>query len=192
METMPLDGALDSIPTLLGLFVTIMPDCLLYDSWMRVPDTWTPEEVASYFGDLIRSNRAGLKALRSWTEEMQVTIEASEHLLVLREVGEQFVIGFVFARNTPLGLVRLHISELMTMIEEHLPSSARISRPRAQLIMDFLERYAPDPHAVIMRVALMTGIPPAELREGDDFTQEQTDMIEEAAKRILGIDQLAL
>lgn len=49
------------IPALRGAFVTAMPDCLLFDSWSREQEDWTVEDVASYFGDLVRANREGLR-----------------------------------------------------------------------------------------------------------------------------------
>lgn len=76
-----LQKAIDNVDFLHGVFVTMMPDCLLYDSWMKSDFDWVAEDIASYFGDLLRANREALKALQSWSSQMQVTIECGDRLL---------------------------------------------------------------------------------------------------------------
>ena len=60
------------------------------------------------------------------------------------------------------------------------------------LPLEFLDRYAPDPHAVLLRVALRTGIPLESLRAAEGLSVEETGRLEESACRLLGLKQLNL
>ena len=167
-----------------------MPDCLLYNSWLRDGESWSPDDVASYFGDLIRANREGLKALSSWSSELQVTIESGELLLVLQEINPDFVCASVFDRAAPLGMVRLHVKRLVAQIRESLPEFEIEKRPRAVRLVEFLKRYAPDPHAVLLRVALRTGIRLEVLERPETLEDDQVSLLEAASKQILGLEEL--
>lgn len=180
------------VPSLRALFVTAMPDCLLFDSWVRAEETWVAEEAASYFGDLVRANREGLKALKSWSTEMQVTIESHDVLLVLRELRGDFVVTFVFQREAPLGMVRMHTRKLLERLDAVLPQLELKSRPQGVRVKEFLEKYAPDPHAALSRAALRTGIPVEQLRKPEGLTVEQQHLFEETVKDILGLDHLSV
>jgi predicted regulator of Ras-like GTPase activity (Roadblock/LC7/MglB family) len=187
-----LEQAVAEVPQLIGVFITAMPDSLLFASWVKPGNDWSAEDVASYFGDLVRSNRQALKALGSWSSEMQVTIESAERLVVLRELTEDFVCGCIFERNAPLGMVRLHLKRLLERITQALPKVQVEDRPRAVRILDFLDRYAPDPHAVIMRVALRSGLTLDQLKSPTTLSAADTQKLEETACRILGVQQLSL
>jgi len=186
-----LESAVADVPSLRAVFITAMPDCLLYEAWVREEhNDWAVEDVASYFGDLVRANRHGLKALGSWSSEMQTTIESADMLVVLKEITSDFVCGCVFERNAPLGMVRLHLKRLLERILSQLPSVQQEERPRGVRIVEFLDRYAPDPHAVLLRVSLRTGIPLELLKEAESLTQDQIARVEESACRLLGLKQL--
>jgi len=187
-----IEQAVEEIPQLIGIFVTAMPDSLLFSSWVRQGTEWSAEDVAAYFGDLIRSNRQGLKALGSWSSEMQVTIESAESLVVLRELSADFVCGCVFERSAPLGMVRLHLKRLLERIAHALPKVEAEDRPRGTRIMEFLDRYAPDPHAVMLRVSLRAGISLDELRTPGALSSDQIRRLEDTACKILGVTQLSL
>ncbi len=191
MNPSKLEDAVEGVTALRGLFITLMPDCLLYDSYLRPGTDFVAEDVASYFGDLVRANREGLKSLRSWSQDMQVTIESADTLVVLKELRGDFVASFVFDRDTPLGMVRLFVRKLLDRLETSLPETQVTERPRAVRALEFVERYAPDPHATLMRVALKSGLTMERLRSRDDLDDVAADRIEEAAKDILGLDQLA-
>jgi predicted regulator of Ras-like GTPase activity (Roadblock/LC7/MglB family) len=187
-----IEQAVEEIPQLIGIFVTAMPDSLLFSSWVRQGTEWSAEDVAAYFGDLIRSNRQGLKALGSWSSEMQVTIESAESLVVLRELSADFVCGCVFERAAPLGMVRLHLKRLLERITHALPKVEAEDRPRGTRIMEFLDRYAPDPHAVMLRVSLRAGIALDDLKSPAVLSSDQVRRLEETACKILGVNQLSL
>ena len=135
--------AVKDISFLRAVFVITMPDCLLYSSWLRADSQWSEEEVAAYFGDLFRANRKGLKALGSWSSDMQVTIEAPDNLIIMHELTADFVTACVFERSAALGMVRLHMKQLIERIAASLPDFQSEHRPRGDSVVDFLHRYAP-------------------------------------------------
>ncbi len=182
--------AVEDIPSLRAVFVTAMPDCLLFGSWLHAESDWDEEQVATYFGDLFRANREGLKALGSWSSEMQVTIEAPDHLIILHELTADFVCACVFERGAALGMVRLHTRRLLQRISDSLPSFEAEQRPRGVRVMEFLNRYAPDPHAVLLRVSLRTRLSMDELNEPQKLTDEQIALVEQTACGILGLQTL--
>ena len=192
MAESTLAQAVEGVPSLRGLFVTAMPDCLLFDAWMRPNEAWSGEDVASYFGDLVRANREGLKALRAWSAEMQVTIESTELLLILRELSSDFVVGFIFEHATPLGMVRLHVKRVLLLLQDILPSIQPEERPRAIRIAEFLTRYAPDTHTAMQRAALRSGIALELLRKPENLAPNQIELFERSVCDILGLESLNL
>lgn len=185
------DAVVD-VPSLRAAFVTAMPDCLLYDAWIRPEETWAAEDAASYFGDLVRANREGLRALKSWSAEMQVTIESADVLMIVRELRGDFVVTLAFQRDVPLGMVRLHAKRVMERLDAMLPTLEAQQRPRAVKITEFLEKYAPDPHAAMHRVALRTGIPLLTLKKPEGLEKAQVELLESSVCDILGLESLSL
>ena len=185
-----LPDAVAGIPSLRGCFISIMPDALLFDSWIREGEAWVAEEVAAYFGDLVRANREGLKALNSWSSDMQVTIESSDILLILKEIQTDFVVGVVFDRHAPLGMVRLYVTRLIDRLVPMLPTEAIEERTKGVRILEFLQRYAPDPHTVMLRVALKLNLNIESLNDPDEVELIDVDELERTAKEILGLDTL--
>ena len=190
MSELELGGVASEVASLRAILVTAMPDCLLVNSWLRGDEEWMVEEVATYFGDLVRSNRSALKSLGSWSSEMQVTIESADALILLSEIDEHFVCGCVFERGVPLGMARLQVRRLLEHARAGLPKVSAEERPRAVRVIDFLHRYAPDPHAVMMRLSLRAHLSMDLLRDPSALTPEQTVALENAAKAILGLETL--
>ena len=192
MTQLSLHDTVADVPSMRGVFITAMPDCLLYDAWTRPSETWVPEEAASYFGDLIRANREGLKALQAWSAEMQVTIESANLLLVIRELRADFVVTLAFDRAAPLGMVRLHTKRILDRLDTMLPKLDVKERPRGVRIVEFLHKYAPDAHAALQRVALRTGLELEALRRPEELDAASVELLEDAVKDILGLDKLSL
>jgi predicted regulator of Ras-like GTPase activity (Roadblock/LC7/MglB family) len=192
MSSQFLDRIAEDVPSLRTAFITAMPDCLLFASWQTKESEVDVEEVAAYFGDLVRSNRQGLKALKTWSSEMQVTIESADSLIILRELNADFVLGTIFERSAPLGMVRLHLKRMVERVTAQLPKVTITERPRGARILEFLERYAPDPHAILLRISLRTGITPEEFQTPAKLSAEQIVRLEEAACKLLGLKQLNL
>lgn len=191
MTELQLASAVSDVPSLRGIFITAMPDCLLYDAWVAPNESWHAEEVASYFGDLVRANREGLKSLQAWSSEMQVTIESAGVLLVLREQRD-FVIALAFEREAPLGMIRINVRRVLDRLEAVLPKLEPEERPRGVRVTEFLEKYAPDPHAVMQRVALRTGLSLDALRHPESLDDQKVAVLESSVKDILGLDNLAI
>ena len=192
MSEASLEQALEGVPSLRAAFVTAMPDCLLYDAWIRSEENWSGEDVAAFFGDLIRANREGLKALQAWSAEMQVTIESTDLLLVLREVSSDFVVSFAFERSAPLGMVRLHVKRVLALLADQLPKVEPQQRPRALRVAEFLTRYAPDAHTALKRAALRSGIPVDSLESPQALSPQQVELFERSVCEILGLESLSL
>jgi thioredoxin-like negative regulator of GroEL len=81
---------------------------------------------------------------------------------------------------------------LLERVGAQLPKVDAEQRPRGVRVVEFLERYAPDPHTVLLRVALRTGLPADALANPAALSLEQVGRIEEAACRILGIAKIDL
>lgn len=192
MSAIPLPELVSDVPPLRGIFITAMPDCLLYDTWTRAGETWSAEQAASYFGDLVRANREALKALASWSSEMSITVESSDLLLVMHEISADFVVTMAFERTAPLGMVRLHVKRLLTRLQQSLPKLEVEERPRAIRIAEFLDKYAPDPHTALHRIALRSGLALDLLRRPADMSEPQTASFETAVKDLLGLAHLTL
>ncbi len=175
-----------------GLFITAMPDCLLYDSWIKPGENWTGEDAASHFGDLVRANRRALKHLHSWSSEMSVTIESADMMLVVREIGNHFVATFAFDASVPLGMARLQIKQVLAILTETLPNVAPEERPRGERVMQYVLRYAPDAHTVLQRVALRSRIPMQQLESPEGLSDEQCQSLEQVVKELLGLETLNL
>jgi predicted regulator of Ras-like GTPase activity (Roadblock/LC7/MglB family) len=191
-ENITLNSLISGIKGIEGLFLTAMPDCLLYDSWVSKEKSWSAEEVAVYFGDLIRSNREGLKALNAYSADMQVTIESSDLMVVLKEVRGDFVIGFVFDKSMPLGMIRLQVDKIVSRIMPTLPVIEVEKRSQGAKIMEYLNRYSPDSHAVINRLVLQTGLSKEKLTNPDLIDEHELKKLENAAMTILGVKELRL
>jgi predicted regulator of Ras-like GTPase activity (Roadblock/LC7/MglB family) len=184
--------AVEDIPSLRAVFVIAMPDCLLFGSWLHSGSDWAEEEVASYFGDLFRANREGLKALESWSHEIQISIDSPGYRLLLQELNNDFVCVCVFERDAALGMVRLYTKKLLQRMASSLPDFEAEERPRGVRVMNFLSRYAPDPHAVLMRVSLQAKLPMDLLEQPERLSVEQAAQVETTACRILGIEAMSL
>ncbi len=185
-------SSVQDIPSLNAVFVIAMPDCLLFSSWLNPDSTWNEEEVASYFGDLFRANQRGLKALDSWSHDIQISIESPGHRILFGELSPDFVCVTVFEREAALGMVRLYSKQLMQRIGNALPDFAAEERPRGVRVMSFLNRYAPDPHAILLRVSLRTKLPLDLLEHPERLNVEQVALLEQTACGILGIESMNL
>lgn len=196
MQMLDLASLAEGVPGLRGIFLSAMPDCLLLDSYLPHHDPWPSEELASLFGDLLVKHRQTLQLLQTWSPEIQVTIESSDFTLILREIRSDFVAGFVFEPTSPFGMIRLFSKRLQDTLAQQLaslqPEPSASADSRAARILDFLQRYAPDPHTSLMRLALKTGIPLENLEQPSSLAPAHLHKVEEAVCDILGIDQLQL
>jgi hypothetical protein len=192
MPTNNIAQLVDNIPSLRAVLVATVPDCLLVTSWQRDGETWDAEAGAAFFGDLVRANRSGLELIGAWSSTMQTTIESGERVIVLRHIEAGIIGAFVFLRETPLGLVRLHVVRLAGELARTLTANTPRAASRGQRLLDYLERYAPDTHAALLRVSLQTGLPLALLRDPDRLADDEFNQVIGAARQILGLEHLAI
>ena len=59
-------------------------------------------------------------------------------------------------------------------------------------LLAYLERYAPDTHAALLRVSLQTGLPVTLLRQPDNLSADEFSQVAESVRKILGVEQLNL
>ncbi len=182
----------EELPSLRAVLITAMPDCLLFDDWNRSDVSLEAERAAAYFGDLIRANHAGLKSMDALTDRMQVTVEADEVLIVIREMRDNFVVTAVFDAGSPLGMVRLFVERILSIVDKSLPSREIQERSRGELLVNFMRKYAADPHAVLKRASLRSGISLSQLRAPAELSAPQVETLELVAQELLGLDHISL
>ncbi|MEZ4237426.1 MAG: hypothetical protein R3F59_15020 [Myxococcota bacterium] len=185
-----LDRAAREAANLDGIVITKLPDCVEWRGWTRW--SWSTSDVAAYFGDLVRANRNAMKVVAGAPERVALTIEAPGHKILAQDLRADLVAVYIFNDSESLGAARLVARRLHQQILQNLPSSELVERTRGERIWEFLLRYAPDAHAVPMRVALQTGLTPKNLADPAKLTEAQTKQLEAAAKDILGVDSLGL
>ncbi len=182
----------EELPSLRAVLITAMPDCLLFDDWNRSDVSLEAERAAAYFGDLIRANHAGLKSMDALTDKMQVTVESDDVLIVIREIRDNFVVTAVFDAGSPLGMVRLFVDRILSVADKNLPTREVQERSRGAMLVDFMRKYAADPHAVLKRASLRTGISLSKLRSPAELSEDQVEKLEVVAQELLGLDHINL
>ena len=72
-------------------------------------------------------------------------------------------------------------------------SSTTVSVPSmGSKLLAYLDRYAPDTHAALLRVSLQTGLPVTLLRQPDNLSADEFSQVSESVRNILGVEQLNL
>lgn len=181
----------DDVPSLRTAFITAMPDCLLFASWQARDSEIDVEEVAAYFGDLVRSNRQGLKALKTWSAEMQITIESADSLILLREINADFILArHLRAHRTPrhgAPAPAPHDRAGDRPAAQGHHRRATEGRPGGRFSPALRAR--PSRHHAAY-LSLRTGIPHEAFQSPDKLTPDQIARVEESACRLLGLKQL--
>lgn len=177
------------VPSLRGLFVATLPEGRLFEAWMRPKEPWNAAETTAHVGDIHRACRHALDGLgvRQW--DPQVTIESAVLRIVIREVRDEYVVAFAFDR-TAAESVAPQVRRMLQRIADVLPARVRQEVSRAARLVDFVQRYAPDAHAVLQRVSLKTGIAVARLSAREALAGEELDRLEAAVKDVLGLESL--
>ena len=75
-----------------------------------------------------------------------------------------------------------------------LPSDEQgpAARPRAVRLLEYLQRYAPDPHVSLLRLSLRTGIALERLDRPELLTNEQVESMAASVRDIIGKEQLGI
>lgn len=66
------------------------------------------------------------------------------------------------------------------------------ARPRAVRLLDFFRRYAPDPHASMLRLSLRTGLSLEALGRPEGLSEDQVESVANAVRDILGQEQVGV
>ncbi len=179
----------ESIEHLKGVVIVQLPDCVVWKSWqsMAFDDT----EIAAYFGDMVKAQRQACQSLNKGLQDLRFSIESDQLTLLVSELAKKnYVAVFVFSGQVALGLARYTVKRLSSIIAEHLPDEELVTLSPGRRVIAFIERYAPDPHAVMMRIALQTKIPFDRFNDPDNLTAEELMQIELAAQMILGVSNI--
>ena len=79
-----------------------------------------------------------------------------------------------------------------TVVSRPTPVPEPQSRPRAVRLLEFLHRYAPDPHVSLLRLSLRTGIALEKLDRPELLTHEQVESMAASVRDIIGQEQLGI
>lgn len=116
-----LDDFASNIDHLRAVIVTVTPDNLLYDAWTRNGDLVATEETAVFFGALVQSHIDALAPSGIDASDVLITIEADGRVVVLKNIGEHYVVGFIFNDAIAMGVLRLQLRRLVAFLTELLP-----------------------------------------------------------------------
>lgn len=173
------------IPGITAAIVVAMPDCLHIGSWEKGGESLPMETLGTYFGDLVRSNRAAMRVLEGDPEHISLTIESLHRKVLIREVSKDFVLGVVFTSETPLGVARMGLERMVLPVSEELKAFEITERPRIQRAMDHLMAYGAEAHVMLDRIAIQTGIPTPRLRdESGTLKDDEIELVIEKIKKL--------
>lgn len=223
-------------PALHRVVVLTLRDCLLVKQWSRA-EAGDPDAAAAHLGATFRSAIEALRVLGTDATPLGITVETKDALVVVRALGDEAAVGFVFDRSAPMGLVRLQVEQLSEHLLNMMPglqaaqdlpqpapaseapsiSSANATvvmpshtdlpavprpapateapapeRPRAVRLLEFFRRYAPDPHASMLRLSLRTGISLEALERPEQLDDGQVEAVAASVSDILGQEQVGL
>lgn len=181
--------AIADLPSLRAcLVITANGD--LFGSWIRDQIEWDVSAAAGFLDDLMRSIHRGLGTIGASQKGTRVVIDNAEARILVEEAPDRFVCCAVFERAAEETL-KAQLETMMSRISALLPQVSLEQRPRGARLIAFLERYAPDPHAVLLRLSTRTGIPVETLQnDAASLDDGQVTEVEQAAKRILGLDHI--
>jgi predicted regulator of Ras-like GTPase activity (Roadblock/LC7/MglB family) len=189
-----LEQEFSKIPSLQGVIVSVMPDGLLYDSYVPPSASWMADDVALKLAEVLQYSQQLSRAF-DCSPSNQMTLETDDGIVVIRELHQQFVVGTLFSEDLPMALIRSFSLRVIERIEQELAKKQTKSTPQAasnaMRVLRYLKQYTPDPHTSMMRVALKTGIPLSTLNQPQELNAEQTTKIETAVKEMLGLEELA-
>ncbi len=78
------------------------------------------------------------------------------------------------------------------LAEVDTPDDDGPTRPRAVRLLEYLQRYAPDPHVSLLRLSLRTGIALERLDRPELLTNEQVEAMAASVRDIIGKEQLGI
>lgn len=133
------------------------------------------------------------------------TLEWPEATVVVRAVGVDTLLVLYFAPDVALGLLRMHVGEVVSRVEAGLadgpgpqgdpasepPAVSELSaRSRGRELLAYLDEHAPDTHAALLRVSLQTGLPLSVLETPERLSDDEFAQVAASVRRILGVEHL--
>lgn len=116
-----IEDVLQPVDGLRALIITVSPDNLLYDYWSREDLVGSPDESATFFGDLLRAHFEALETIHVPRGDIQITMETGDYVVVLKNMRDAYVVTFVFQREMPFGVVRMLSRQICELLLLQLP-----------------------------------------------------------------------
>jgi predicted regulator of Ras-like GTPase activity (Roadblock/LC7/MglB family) len=118
MRQNAIESLVSGIKQLNALLVVMVPDCLLFSAWQRAGQTWDAETAGAFLGELMHSTEQGTHAISGWSGGPAcITLESEAGLIIVRQVGEPFIVAYVFDKGTAIGWARLQIQRTLDDVE---------------------------------------------------------------------------
>ena len=150
------------------------------------------DAVAAYASDLINANERFCHIFDPGTAVDFVLGGSKDNKLLMRAVpNTPYFVVFVVDSKTAMKQVLPRLNKVLKESKATLPAIVSEEKNKAQALVEYAKRYAPDPTFVLMRLALKTGIAPNRL-ERAELEDSELQPLYDGIKDILGIDRLPI
>ena len=191
MKDDKLRATVSTIPRLRACAVLSASNGALRASYQRSTEIWDAGRLAEHIADVVQATARTLGQIDAGGEAEVLTIEARKRRISLVALDDEHVAAFVFDRDARLGMVRHRVleakPELNALLKEQEPAPAK-----GAMVLQFLERNAPDTHAALLRVSLQTGLPMALLRAPESLSEAELESVSTSVRQILGVQSLGV
>jgi len=181
-----LKSAAGEVEHLQGVVVAQRHDSTVWHAWSA--EGHTLEANVAYFCDMARAGQRAVGAADA--SGVRLSVETDGRVVFVEGSGARYLTILSFAPAVDRFLARAASRRLHATISHHLPEEGAADLCKAERVMAFLLRYAPDAHAAPMRLALQTGISLERLQTPAALTDSETSALEDAVRNLLGIEDL--
>ncbi|MEN9207605.1 MAG: hypothetical protein Q6L50_01520 [Gloeomargarita sp. GMQP_bins_120] len=159
---------------------------------------YDPEAVAdihslgAYASDLVRTNARFCQLFDPQTTADYILAGSGRIRLLVRAFPRSPYFVLMMTRaTTELKLVTERLKAILIDAQPLLPDPTDQVKSRAQLLLDYARRYAPDPNFVLLRLSLKTGLHPDKLAKGH-LTANEVRLLSQGVKELLGVERLPI
>lgn len=150
------------------------------------------DAVAAYASDLINANERFCHIFDPGTVVDFVLGGSKDNRLLMRAIPKTpYFVVFVIDSKTAMKDVLPRLNKVLKESQATLPAATTEEKNKAQALVEYAKRYAPDPTFVLMRLALKTGIAPNRL-ERAELEDSELQPLYDGIKDILGIERLPI
>lgn len=150
------------------------------------------DAVAAYASDLINANERFCHIFDPGTAVDFVLGGSKDNKLLMRAIPDTpYFVVFVVDAKTTMKDILPRLNKVLKESEATLPAAVTEEKNKAQALVEYAKRYAPDPTFVLMRLALKTGIAPNRL-ERAELEDSELQPLYDGIKDILGIERLPI